>query len=519
SRHKDYQIVIEKNRLFFNQTGVLRFTATVDQHNIAHLDGYAVPNPEQAALASTCPMDLDLWHRRFLHINNTTLADMHSKGTVKGLVLDSKTPPKPICEPCIGGKQHVAPIPRTAPRAKEVLFRVYCDVKGPLPTTPSGFKHWILFVDDATRMWAIQFLRKKSDAALAIKRFIERVERQVGKKLKIFRDDKGGEFISTALNEYFADKGIAREHTNTNKPHQNGVAERPHRTIAEGITAMLLESHLPANWWDKAAAAFVHVRNRSLPSTSDTLTPYEAWSAKKPDVSYFRVFGCVAYVHVQKKDRKAFQSHSKRCIFVGYPPDYPGWEFYHPESRRFIISTDAIFDERYYPGLHSPIPPPSLALFDEEDVPDVPPPEVFIDNNLAPAPDAHQDTDPVPGPAPVEQAPEQGGVDHNHDAAQLPAQPAPPPPIQPDPPVPVPAPPAPAPATPRYPQRQRNPPSEWWKTAAHPKAAPPPAPDAMREPTPVIASDTEDEDELNLRDEEEALCAGFVDILGYKFIT
>jgi hypothetical protein len=41
----------------------------------------------------------------------------------------------------------------------------------------------------------------------------------------------------------------------------------------------------------------------------------------------------------------------EKCIFVGYPSGYKGWQFYNPVSRKLIISERAIFDERSFPGL------------------------------------------------------------------------------------------------------------------------------------------------------------------------
>ena len=49
------------------------------------------------------------------------------------------------------------------------------------------------------------------------------------------------------------------------------------------------------------------------------ITPYEAFFGVKPDVSNLRIFGSLAYVHVQKDKRGPFGSHFEKCIFLGYP--------------------------------------------------------------------------------------------------------------------------------------------------------------------------------------------------------
>jgi hypothetical protein len=46
-------------------------------------------------------------------------------------------------------------------------------------------------------------------------------------------------------------------------------------------------------------------------SALDGNTPYYYWKKKKPDISYLCVFGCLAYVLIHKKKRKALQPHSK----------------------------------------------------------------------------------------------------------------------------------------------------------------------------------------------------------------
>ncbi|CDO70031.1 hypothetical protein BN946_scf184597.g5 [Trametes cinnabarina] len=80
--------------------------------------------------------------------------------------------------------------------------------------------------------------------------------------------------------------------------------------------------------------------------------PYTAWKGKgrKPDVSYFHMFGSLAYVLVCKKDRKALEPHSHKCIFVGYPEGTKIWWFWDPAAKRFIISSHAMFDERCFCG-------------------------------------------------------------------------------------------------------------------------------------------------------------------------
>ena len=93
------------------------------------------------------------------------------------------------------------------------------------------------------------------------------------------------------------------------------------------------------------------MHNRSPSSSiSSGATPYELWHKSKPDVAHFRVFGCTAYVHVKKDKRKQLQSHSEKCVFIGYPTNYKAWLFWNPLTKKEIVSNSAEFDERYFPG-------------------------------------------------------------------------------------------------------------------------------------------------------------------------
>src|SRR5204863_9939638 len=139
-RLKGFKIEIEDDQVKFYQDATLRFSATVNNHNIGYLNGYTIV-PESASLASTRPLDLNLWHCRFSHLNYDDVREMHRKNKVNGMVIRSKAPPDPICESCIFGKQHRHNITKTASRKSTVLALVHTDLKGPMPVqTPEGYR-------------------------------------------------------------------------------------------------------------------------------------------------------------------------------------------------------------------------------------------------------------------------------------------------------------------------------------------------------------------------------------------
>ena len=115
----------------------------------------------------------------------------------------------------------------------------------------------------------------------------------------------------------FLDKcRISKEHTICNRPQQNSVAERANRLFAERIIALLEESGLSKKFWAECLAALIHVLNHCPISAVEGKTPHEVWYKEKPCVGHLRVWGCLAYVHIQKDKRAKLGSHMERCIFA-----------------------------------------------------------------------------------------------------------------------------------------------------------------------------------------------------------
>ncbi|CAI7859374.1 unnamed protein product [Closterium sp. NIES-54] len=99
----------------------------------------------------------------------------------------------------------------------------------------------------------------------------------------------------------------------------------------------------------------------SLPETSPTLL----WTGKVGNASAFRVWGSRAFVRDLSANK--LSPHAVPCVFLGFPPDAPGWQFYHPTSRRVLSSQDVTFDEsvpyyRLFPYRTASLPPPPLFL-------------------------------------------------------------------------------------------------------------------------------------------------------------
>jgi hypothetical protein len=188
-------------------------------------------------------MDINLWHCHCAHHSHATIRKLIQGDLVTGLVVSSKDEPDPICEACLTGKMTSALCPSSTRQSLAPLELVHSDLHGPLPVpSPEGYRYWITFLDDRTKLHAVHFLKQKSNTFDAFKTFKVYAENQVNAKIKALQDDKGGEYISNAFLKFTDQYGITRCHSTRNCPQQNGVAEHANCTISDHTTAMLNES-------------------------------------------------------------------------------------------------------------------------------------------------------------------------------------------------------------------------------------------------------------------------------------
>ena len=98
------------------------------------------------------------------------------------------------------------------------------------------------------------------------------------------------------------------------------------RTLVETVWSILADSRLPHKFWAEALSTAAYLINRSPTKTLDGKTPFQAWYGKKPNVSHLRVFGCSAYIHIPKDERKKLDPKAKKCIFLGYGTSRKGYQ-------------------------------------------------------------------------------------------------------------------------------------------------------------------------------------------------
>ncbi|CAI7869099.1 unnamed protein product, partial [Closterium sp. NIES-53] len=293
-----------------------------------------------------------LWHHRLGHPSLPRLRGMASRVLVSGLPrsLPPLPPgPAPTCVPCVEGRQRAAPHSSEFPPTKAPLQTLHMDVWGPARVRGQGHeRYFLLVVDDYSRYTTVFPLRSKGDVAEVLIDWFRAARLQLresfGLDFPVLRlhSDRGGEFSSARLGAFCRAQGIRQTFTLPASPQQNGIAERRIGMVMDVARTSMIHAAAPYFLWPFAVQYAAHQLNLqprvSVPETSPTLR----WTGK-------------------------LSPRVVPCVFLGFPPDTPGWQFYHPTSRRVLSSQDVTFDKSmpYYhlfPYRTAPLPPPPLFL-------------------------------------------------------------------------------------------------------------------------------------------------------------
>lgn len=293
------------------------------------------------------PLCQHMWHRRFGHRELAAIKDLENKDLASGIkIVDCGI--KEVCDHCVKGKMTRKPFPKeTTHKTKAILDLIHTDVCGPMQTsTPAGKRYLLTIIDDYSRFTKVCLMEQKSETKKFLKEFVESMKTLHQKKPKIIRSDRGREYIDSELTNYLKEEGIKIQYTASYTPEQNGVAERKNRTLIEMVRCMLFDTDMDKKFWGEAVNTANYLQNR-LPSRSVSKTPYELWFKQSPNVKNLQVFGCKAFMHIPKQQRRKLDEKAQELIFVGYSEESKAYRLLDKHTNTIKISRDVIFSDSF----------------------------------------------------------------------------------------------------------------------------------------------------------------------------
>ena len=112
-----------------------------------------------------------------------------------------------------------SPFTGSCERGEGLLDLIHTDVCGPFrSTTRDGCRFYVTFTDDYSRYGYIYLIKHKSETFKKFKEFKHEVENQLGRTIKMFRSDRGGEYLSIEFHDYLKECGIVSQLTPPRTP-------------------------------------------------------------------------------------------------------------------------------------------------------------------------------------------------------------------------------------------------------------------------------------------------------------
>ncbi|OAJ44539.1 hypothetical protein BDEG_27760 [Batrachochytrium dendrobatidis JEL423] len=325
-----------------------------EERAMAHATVIATAN--HASEVFSKPTDTAGWHKRLGHINVESIKNLADKS--EGLdIIPGKTKERSQCVACIKGKAVRHPFPKRSTHvATQVNVLLHMDLEGPFHDTAlGGYKYYLIIVDDYSRYSHLYPMISKDQTFQRFKEHVAAVELSKGLPVRAIRTDNGGEFTSSAFQQFLKLKGIAVQRTTPYTPQQNGVAERKNRTIVSAVRAMFAGCKLGREFWAEAAMTAVYLQNRSPNKALGQRTPYELWTGELPKVMHLRTFGYAAYALRPKQLLEKLDTRTRRCVFIGYHSQAKAYKLFDLEGKKMITSRDVEFAEEEFPSLSNPV--------------------------------------------------------------------------------------------------------------------------------------------------------------------
>ncbi|KAK1629475.1 hypothetical protein QYE76_003790 [Lolium multiflorum] len=288
-----------------------------------------------------------LWHRRLAHVNMRTLQSLHKGNHIVGLMENVSFAKDRVCRACVEGKMHDSPHPsKTIISSKRILELLHVDLFGPVTHASLGAKkHCLVIVDDYSRYTWVYFLKTKDETQQIFIDFATEVQRQHNLLIMAIRSDNGSEFKNYTLNDFLSDEGIRHQYSAAYTPQQNGVAERKNRTLMDMARSMMAEYKSRYNFWAEAISTACHSSNRLYLRKGLNKTPYEILTGNKPNISYFKVFGCKCFYKIKGVRLSKFAPKALEGIFVGYGAESHTYRVFDVSSGIIIESCSVKFEE------------------------------------------------------------------------------------------------------------------------------------------------------------------------------
>jgi hypothetical protein len=174
---------------------------------------------------------------------------------------------------------------------------------------------------------------------------LRRAQNEFGLRIKKIRSDNGMEFKNSQIEGFLEEEGIKHEFSSPYTPQQNGVVEMKNRTLLDMARTMLNEYKTQDQFWAEAINTACYSINLLYLHRILKKTSYELLTGKKPNVSYFRVFGSKCFILIKRGRKSKFAPKAVEGFFLGYDSNTRAYRVFNKSTGLVEVSCDIVFDE------------------------------------------------------------------------------------------------------------------------------------------------------------------------------
>ena len=379
-----------------NGTGVLRLihrdgihhiTYPMTMHNSLWFHEYTPPPthaPTVNRMNDACLSNL--WHGRLAHSGEDVVDEIHKH--VIGIDKPLRRNPFHKCGSCLPAKMSKQPHKRTAkhkrrstleqvilapqtpplddpanaddvPSAGVAGQHFHMDfgfVRGsdysvkrenaPTITSIDGYNSYLIIVDRVTRYLWLFLTASKAPPLTIVDKVLNKFKCK--NPHRTVRTDQGGELgRSHEFQKVVVKNDFVLELTGAAASAQNAHAESPNKYLANMMRCLLHAADLGSEYWSFALIHAAYIKNR-IPHTYIRMTPYEALTGAKPNITNLRTFGCRVFVRKPNLKKAKLDYNTSNGIFVGYTATTKNIYYIDDATSIVKIGTHALFDEAHF---------------------------------------------------------------------------------------------------------------------------------------------------------------------------
>ena len=212
-------------------------------------------------------------------------------------------------------------------------------------TSIDGKNAYLLIADRKTRMLWIYVCNTKTPPVDQVKMILNKFgSKNTHRTVRTDQDKALGKSVQFA--KMVEEAGFIVELTGSDNSKQNSLVERPHRDLAQMMRCMLHSSGLGPEYWSHAIVQAVFIKNR-VPHRSLGMSPYQAFTGKKPNLSNLRIFGSRVYARKPGLRPAKLDHNTSSGIFLSHTSTSGNVNFIDDKSGLIKMGTHILFDEAH----------------------------------------------------------------------------------------------------------------------------------------------------------------------------